>query len=398
MTQLNFKLNRKIDFENEAGLLIFNYTDYLAHPNPDKIDWKNSYIDYKNPDKKVIRMEEYFKSQPAYMNFLREVRSEAFYPLEEFFDEKNEDILSLFYIYEEEDEHFFPFMISIFQNLDMKGQKSLSYQMYKELYDIFFFQYLGLDYINLADEGVNTYKDLNEYMAGPRLLEYISASPFTDKETMTLLRVYQDTKDSYDKLKPLIEKLAAIIKDKAHILDELLEQSFESLEKTNYKIAHDFTQQVGMDEMFSKENEEISISILLFAPYTQMFRFMDFYKFSKAIKLGILVDKTKTKEKPHKLANISNDLAAISDPTRIQILDYLMESDYYAKELSDKLYITPATLSYHLNKLLVAGFVGLRKEGRKYYYYLRQSGFDYLIEKLRKFNENIKETHNERDN
>lgn len=398
MTKINFKLNRKIDYENEAGLLIFNYTDYLVHPNPDKIDWKDSYIDYKNPDKKVIRMEEYFKSQPAYMNFLREVRSEAFYLLEDFFDEKNEDILSLFYIYEEEDDHFFPFMLSIFQNLDIKGQKSLSYQMYKELYDIFFFQYLGLDYVNLADEGVNTYKDLNEYMTGPRLLKYISASPFTDKEAMTLLRVYQNTEDSYNRLRPLVEKLAEILEDKAHILDDLLKQSFKSLEKTNYKIAHDFTKRVGMDEMIGNDNEEISISILLFAPYTQMFRFMDFYKFNKAIKLGILVDKTKTEEKPHKLANISNDLAAISDPTRIQILDYLKESDYYAKELSDKLYITPATLSYHLNKLLVAGFVGLRKEGRKYYYYLRQSGFDYLIENLTKFNENIKETHNERDN
>lgn len=397
MTKLTFKLNRKINFENEAGLLIFNYTDYKSHPNPNKIDWKDSYIDYKNNDKNVIKMEEYFKAHPAYMNFLREVRSESFYLIEDFFDDKNEDIRTLFYIYEKGDENFLPFILSIFQNLDIKDENSLSYHTFKELFDIFFFQYIGLDYINLAEDGVNTYKDLNEYMNGPKLMEYLTTSPFTDTETMTLLRAYQNTEVIYGRLKPLIEKLSEIIKDKSHILDDLLYESFENLEKTNYKIAYDFTKQVGMDEMISKDFEEITISILLLLPFTQMFRFMDFYNFNKAIKLGILVDKSKTEENPYKLSKISQDLIAISDPTRIQILDYLKESDYYAKELSDKLYITPATLSYHLNKLLISGFVGLRKEGRKYYYYLRKSGFEYLIENLAKFSENIKEPDNGKD-
>ena len=397
MTKLTFKLNRKINIENEAGLLIFNYTDYKSHPNPNKIDWKDSYIDYKNNDKKVIKMEEYFKAHPAYMNFLREVRSESFYLIEDFFDDKNEDIRNLFYIYEKGDENFLPFILSIFQNLDIKDEDTLSYHRFKELFDIFFFQYIGLDYINLAEDGVNNYKDLNEYMKGPKIMEYLSSSPFSDTETMTLLRAYQNTKDIYDRLKPLIEKLSKIIKDKSHILDDLLYESFENLEKTNYKIAYDFTKQVGMDEMISKDVEEITISILLLLPFTQMFRFIEFYNFNREIKLGILVDKTKSEENPNKLSKISQDLIALADPTRIQILDYLKEADYYAKELSEKLYITPATLSYHLNKLLISGFVGLRKEGRKYYYYLRKSGFEYLIENLAKFSENIKEPDNGKD-
>lgn len=395
MTKLTFKLNRKINFENEAGLLIFNYTDYKSHPNPNKIDWKDSYIDYKNNDKKVIKMEENFKAHPAYMNFLREVRSESFYLIEDFFDHKNDDIRTLFYIYEKGDENFLPFILSIFQNLDIKDENTLSYHIFKELFDIFFFQYMGLDYINLAEDGVYTYKDLNEYMNGPRIMEYLASSPFSDEDTMTLLRAYQNTKHIYDRLKPFIEKLSVIIENKVHILDDLLYESFENLEKSNYKISYNFTKQVGMDEMTSKESEEISISILLFLPFTQMFRFMDFYNFSKAIKLGILVDKRQTKESPYKLSSISQDLIALADPTRIQILDYLKEADYYAKELSEKLYITPATLSYHLNKLLISGFVGLKKEGRRYYYYLRKNGFEYLIDNLSKFNQDIKETHNE---
>ena len=389
-----FKTNKTIDFENEAGLLIFNYTDYLAYPNPNNIDWKDSYVNYKNSAREVVQMEDIFHSYPSYINFFREVRSEAYFLIEKFFDDKNEDILDLFYIYEERDENYFPFMLYIFQNLDRKNNDGLTYDLFKELYDTFFYKTIGLDYLSLEEIGINTYGKLKEYMDSPRLMEYISKSPFTDKETMTLLRAYQNTEDMYQRLMPLIDKLTTIIKEKVHIIEDLICESFVSLEESNYKIAYDFANQVGMDDMVKNEDVEMNISILLLAPYTQMFRFVEFNNYKKAIKLGVLVDSYEKSENTHKLLNASQYLTVIADQTRIQILDYLKESDYYAKELADKLYITPATLSYHLNKLLVCGFVGIRKEGRKYYYYLRKNGFDYLIESLTKFSDGIKENDN----
>ena len=395
MAKLNFKTNKTIDFENEAGLLIFNYLEYKSYPNPGNIDWENSYIDYKNSDKKVAKIEEYFKDHPTYMNFLREVRSASFYLIEKFFDDKNQDILTLFSIYEEGDEKYFPFMVSIFQNLDRQINEGFAFDSYKELYDLFFYKYLGLDYFSLIELGFNNYEELKGYMNRSKLMDYLANSPFTDIETMTLLRGYQNTKDLYDRLKTLINKLSKIIKDKTYIIDDLIHLTFEDLKNTDYKIVQDFTKQISIDEMIGEDNIEIYISILLLAPFAQMFSYMYFSDFNKVFKFGILVDKVVNKENTHKLSNISQDLATISDPTRIQILDFLKESDHYAKELSDKLYITPATLSYHLNKLLISGFVGLRKEGRRYYYYLRKNGFEYLIENLAKFNEDIKETHND---
>lgn len=389
-----FKLNKKIDYENEAGLLIFNYTDYKAHPNPNNIDWKDSYINYVNSTKEVVKIEEILSAYPSYINFVREVRSESFFLLEDFFNEQNQDILELFYIYEEDDDNYFPFMLGIFQSLDRKNNKGLTYELFKELYDTFFYKIIGVDYLSLSELGITRYEDLKKYMDGPKLMEYISNSPFSDKETMTLLRGYQNTEDIFTRLKPLVEKLAAIIKVKVHIIEELIGESYLNLEETNYKIAYDFAKQVGMDEMIKNQNVIITISILLLAPYTQMFRFVDFNDYTKAIKLGVLVEGYNKSENIHKLMNVSQYLTAISDPTRIAILDKLKESDYYAKELSDKLYITPATLSYHMNKLLISGFVGIRKEGRKYYYYLRKNGFDYLIDNLEKFSNDIKENDN----
>lgn len=387
-----FKTNKTIDFENEAGLLIFSYTDYIAQPNPNKIDWKDSYINYANSTKYICKMEEMLSAHPSYMSFLREVRSEAFFLIEEFFDEKNKDILDLFYIYEEGDENYFPFMLSIFQNLDRKNNETLTYDLFKELYDTFFYQYIGLDYLNLGELGITTYDDLKNYMDPSKLMEYISNSPFTDQETMTLLRAYQNTCDMYHRLMPLVEKLTKIIKQKIHIIDDLVNDSLDKLEKTQYKIAFELAKQVGLTEIIKKEKQEITVYTLLLAPYTQMFRFIDFNDYTKAVKLGLLIDKDENIETTKTLTNINQYLTVISDPTRVQILDFLKESDYYAKELADKLYITPATLSYHLNKLLVCGFVGIRKEGRKYYYYLRKNGFEYLIDNLEKFSKDIKES------
>lgn len=395
MTNSNLKINKNIDYENEAGLLLFSYTDYKACPNPNKVDWKDSYINCANSTKEVCNMEEKLSAHTSYMNFLREVRSESFFLIEEFFDEKNQDIFNLFYIYEEGDEYSFPFMLSIFQNLDRKNKEDLTYDLFKELYDTFFYQYIGLDYLNLGELGISTYDDLKNYMDSPKLMEYLSNSPFTDQETMTMLRAYQNTYDLYQRLMPLVEKLSKIIRQKIDIIDDILNESLEKLEKTQYKIAYDLAKQVGLTEIMNKENQEITVYILILAPYSQMFRFIDFDNYTKAIKLGLLIDKDESKEANSSLININQYLTAISDPTRIQILDYLKESDHYAKELSDKLYITPATLSYHLNKLLISGFVGLRKEGRRYYYFLRKNGFDYLIDNLKRFGEDIKETHNE---
>lgn len=397
MSKLTFKLNQNIDFENEAGLLIFNYLEYKSYPNPGGIDWKDSYIDYKNTDKKIIKMEEYFKAHPAYMNFIREVRSDAYYLIEEFFDDKNQDILTLFSIYEEGDEKFFPFLVSIFQNLDRQSDTDFTFDSFKDLYTIYFYKYLGLDYFTLIESGISSFEELISYMNKSRLMDYLVKSPFNDTETMTLLRGYQKTKDLYDRLSPVINKLSKIIEDKTHLIDDLIYLTFENLENTDYKIARDFAKQISMDEMISEDNIEVYISILLLAPFSQMFRYMYFNDFNKALKFGILVEKVNDEENTHKLSNIENDLVALADPTRIQILDHLKESDHYAKELSDKLYITPATLSYHLNKLLISGFVGLRKEGRRYYYFLRKNGFDYLIDNLSEFSHDIKENQNGKD-
>ena len=52
----------------------------------------------------------------------------------------------------------------------------------------------------------------------------------------------------------------------------------------------------------------------------------------------------------------------LADKSRIQILKSLMEEDMYVERLSERLNLTPATISFHLKKLMDAGAVKSRKE------------------------------------
>jgi ArsR family transcriptional regulator len=61
---------------------------------------------------------------------------------------------------------------------------------------------------------------------------------------------------------------------------------------------------------------------------------------------------------------------ALSDETRLQILDCLAEGEQCVCELTEKLEAAQSRLSFHLKTLKDAGIIGDRKEGRWVYYSL----------------------------
>lgn len=74
----------------------------------------------------------------------------------------------------------------------------------------------------------------------------------------------------------------------------------------------------------------------------------------------------------------------LSDKTRLHILNLLKEKDLYGQEIAEKVGITLATVSYHMNFLLASTLVRLEKVGQKGYYSLQKNTLrkcvDYLIQ------------------
>ncbi|WP_296112524.1 helix-turn-helix transcriptional regulator [uncultured Anaerococcus sp.] len=390
----NFNLIEKPLLVNEAGLMIYLYTNYLAASNKDFFSFEESYPGSTySEDLNLVSMKNLFVDNKAYKDFIRKVKKESLPYLEEFFHDQNEDILNLFYIFSENDMDYLPFLAGIFQNTNVFEIKDFTYELFEISFDLHFLHYMGVD---LDEPNFNESSSIKEYLNKAfkiNFLDLMNSLPYEDKLSMALLRSFSNKKSIYDRLYPLLEKICKILKNNFYMIEDIFLDLFDHIKKDDYKKINELIDQVGIGYLLNRRTKPLDIYGLIIAQNTTMFQFFTNNSDYTFIKFGIFSDKKYSKE-DNKLKLLSQYLKILGDPTRIDILDLLKERNYYAKELSDKLYITPATLSYHISQLHVCGFIGAYIEGRKTYYYLRRPGFDKVIEELTEFSKDIREERN----
>ncbi len=87
----------------------------------------------------------------------------------------------------------------------------------------------------------------------------------------------------------------------------------------------------------------------------------------------------------------------LADKSRIQILKSLMEEEMYVERLSERLGLTPATISFHLKKLEDAGAVTSRREQYYTVYSINNEVFNVSILDILKEKSEEKSLQEERD-
>ena len=386
----DFKLIRKPLLVNEAGLMIYLYTNYLTAKNKDFFSFEDSYPGFNySQDLNLTSIDIAFNSNDAYIDFVKKIKRESLPYLEDFFHDQNEDILNLFYIFSENDGNYLPFFAGIFQNINVLDIKDFTFDIFELVFDLSFLRFVGVDKNDTNLKSANL-KEWTKKALESDFLSLIPNLPYEDKLSMELLRSFSNKKSIYNRLYPLLEKICGILANNFPMIEDIFADHFENIEKDNYKKVYNIINQVGLNDFLRKRDQELNIYGLILAPNMTMIQFISEDYDDAFIKFGIYSSKEFV-EKENKLKHLSQYLKILGDPTRIDILDLLKEKNYYAKELSDKLFITPATLSYHISQLHVCGFIGAYIEGRKTYYYLRRPGFDKVIEELTEFAKDIKE-------
>lgn len=73
---------------------------------------------------------------------------------------------------------------------------------------------------------------------------------------------------------------------------------------------------------------------------------------------------------------------ALADDTRLKIVRALGERDMYVELLAERLNLTPATVSFHMKKLVAAGLVDSRKEQYYTMYALRREAMEITVASL----------------
>ena len=75
-------------------------------------------------------------------------------------------------------------------------------------------------------------------------------------------------------------------------------------------------------------------------------------------------------------------LKTIADETRLKILRALFEKELYVELLAERLNLSPATVSFHMKKLMQAGLVDARREQYYVIYSLKKEVFKHTLEEL----------------
>jgi hypothetical protein len=78
-------------------------------------------------------------------------------------------------------------------------------------------------------------------------------------------------------------------------------------------------------------------------------------------------------------------LKALADETRLQILDLLRGRELYAQEIVDQVNISQPAVSRHLNLMVAAGVLRMRREGNAKYYSINGKTLAQLADALRTF-------------
>lgn len=392
----NFNLIENPLLVNEAGLVVYLYTNYLDAKNKDFISFEESYPGFNySQDMNLTSLDTAFYNNKAYTDFVRNVKKESLPYLEEFFHDQNEDILNLFYIFTENDGNYLPFMAGVFQNINVSSIKEFSYEIFDLVFNLSFLRYIGVD-IDDPELKSTTIKEWSKKALKSDFLSLIASLPYGDKLSMALLRSFSNKKSIYDRLYSLLEKICEILENNFPKIQDEFKEHFEKIKKDDYKKVYEIINQVGLTYFLRKREQPLNVYGLILAPNMTMIQFISEDYDYAFIKFGIYSNKDFVKQK-NKLKHLNQYLKILGDPTRIDILDLLKERNYYAKELSDKLYITPATLSYHISQLHVCGFIGAYIEGRKTYYYLRRPGFEKVLEELTEFSKDIREERNAKE-
>ena len=79
-------------------------------------------------------------------------------------------------------------------------------------------------------------------------------------------------------------------------------------------------------------------------------------------------------------------LKILSDNSKFEILKELRKHTMYGQEIADKLKLSKATVSHHMNALSSANFITIREEKKKIYYTMNE---DYIRNMLSRIEEEL---------
>lgn len=395
----NIEVKEKPSLLIEAANLIDHYLTWKTYKNGQMPFYDSIFFTNEDGEVEISYISDKYQDKPDYVNFIKEIRKSSKDILDEFFTDKNQDIHELSTIHRHENQREFSFLLNFLASFGIDKIEKISK-------DDFYFQ-IKMMFLFFVDETTitdYTMAGISRPMMEKKyseldLVSLMLKTSYKNDESMALFKALYEWEGLYDRLNPLLIKLEGIIDSKFYLVEERFNEKIKYYKDSDFDFVYKLLDDVGLNDMKINKNFDTIFYINLLYPNSAAFRTIYLKPTNLELSFGLMIDEY-YKEDDDEFSNSYNQdkLRAFSEPTRFEIIKLLQKKDYYVKEMADILYLTPATLSYHLNELQMTGFIGLYYQGRKSYYYLRKDTVKKLGDYLHYFADNIKEGgHNAKD-
>jgi DNA-binding transcriptional ArsR family regulator len=212
---------------------------------------------------------------------------------------------------------------------------------------------------------------------------YDNPNAFDDynKETELILETLKDKRMFDSIFKNAIRSLRTTFHDKMYVpMKETLEAKIAEHNKAmeSDPVEYILNLTSGMVKREELESRELAPYITFCTIYKLMFnveegRALIVYHYKLEKKCCVDSDKE----------NIQSLLKFLSDPKRYQMVQMLSQKQWYANELAKEFKITPATMSYHVNKMFSLGLISFEQgDQNKMFMQLDKKRLDYLLNQV----------------
>ncbi len=196
------------------------------------------------------------------------------------------------------------------------------------------------------------------------VLTVVAKSSFSDHRKLQIINFYNNRYQLLQDMKALLQSTAMICEQHASIVKQEIGACLQELSASGSIIA---------TKLILDLDAEMTVYVSIFAFNAVMLQEVGE---TIVIHSGIFVDLISKWKEQNKFndAQLISAMKALSDPTRMKILQMLSQKRFYLQEIADQLHLTPATISHHIGILGPSEFLifHVDQTSRKLYYELNR--------------------------
>lgn len=211
------------------------------------------------------------------------------------------------------------------------------------------------------------------------VISYLMKMEMKDEEKWKIQKLFFDRVGHFEKVMELLEKAETVLRGFQRDLDVLTQMFYQY-----------WTAQLEKGDMTAYMKEMLRIDVggspLGFCLQTSIIRpnvirlnadidddgvtykGLDYYRIGVLFGEGFDISSDTQQQKEGFENRVTQVLKLLADKSKFEILSYIRDREAYGSELAKHLDLTTATVSHHMNALLLAGLVEVRREDKRVYY------------------------------